>query len=343
MTRTPTTAGPGPPPSSPSTASATRLGRSSRQLQPAQEAEGQAPEPQGARLARRLDVLEVLLRRRQDRRVAEEVRQLLRRHVHQGQSARLQRRGRCRHRRRHLRRLRPRLGVARSAGRPPRQPLVHGRQGQQHGADSGVPQAARRARRRPHCSPPSPRPTRRRSTPAGTSRRSSGTWTSPTSRATTSTARAATTPGSRTAPGDQANLYKDANDPYPTDFSVDDAGEAVHRRRRQPPQADHRHPVLRPRLAAGRRRRQRTASGSRPTAPRRASSRRRPGTRGYNNLVADLPGPDRLPRRAVRRTYCYTGANGQWWSFDDAWSIGKKTGVHQVQGPAGRHDLGDVR
>ena len=45
------------------------------------------PEPQGARLPRRLDVFEVLLRRGQDGRVAQEVRQLLRRHVHQGQPA----------------------------------------------------------------------------------------------------------------------------------------------------------------------------------------------------------------------------------------------------------------
>jgi chitinase len=24
-------------------------------------------------------------------------------------------------------------------------------------------------------------------------------------------------------------------------------------------------------------------------------------------------------------TFGYTGANGQWWTFDDAWSLGQKT------------------
>ena len=24
-------------------------------------------------------------------------------------------------------------------------------------------------------------------------------------------------------------------------------------------------------------------------------------------------------------TYCSTGAGGQWWTFDDAWSLGQKT------------------
>ncbi|SDG59155.1 chitinase [Sinosporangium album] len=34
-------------------------------------------------------------------------------------------------------------------------------------------------------------------------------------------------------------------------------------------------------------------------------------------------------------TYCYTGTNGQWWSFDDAWSIQKKTEYIKAKGLLG--------
>ena len=58
------------------------------QLQPAQEAQGEVPEPEDPALARRLDVLQVLLRRGRHRRLAARSScQLLHRHVHQGQPA----------------------------------------------------------------------------------------------------------------------------------------------------------------------------------------------------------------------------------------------------------------
>ncbi|MGN9911640.1 glycosyl hydrolase family 18 protein [Phytohabitans sp. LJ34] len=34
-------------------------------------------------------------------------------------------------------------------------------------------------------------------------------------------------------------------------------------------------------------------------------------------------------------SYCYTGPGGQWWSFDDAWSIGQKTAWLKQKGLLG--------
>jgi len=49
------------------------------------------------------------------------------------------------------------------------------------------------------------------------------------------------------------------------------------------------------------------------------------GTRGYANLLAGVPNCTVYHDEQAVGTYCYTGNNGQWWTFDDAWSIGKKT------------------
>ncbi|HKN56851.1 MAG TPA: glycosyl hydrolase family 18 protein, partial [Amycolatopsis sp.] len=48
------------------------------------------------------------------------------------------------------------------------------------------------------------------------------------------------------------------------------------------------------------------------------------GTRGYANLVASVPGCTVFHDTTAVASYCYTGAGGQWWTFDDAWSIGQK-------------------
>ncbi len=34
-------------------------------------------------------------------------------------------------------------------------------------------------------------------------------------------------------------------------------------------------------------------------------------------------------------TYCYTGNGGQWWSFDDTWSIARKTAWLRSKGLLG--------
>ncbi|MEU6861534.1 glycosyl hydrolase family 18 protein [Glycomyces sp. NPDC046736] len=49
------------------------------------------------------------------------------------------------------------------------------------------------------------------------------------------------------------------------------------------------------------------------------------GTRGYANLLASVPGCTVHHDEQAGATYCYTGNGGQWWSFDDPWSIGLKT------------------
>jgi chitinase len=49
------------------------------------------------------------------------------------------------------------------------------------------------------------------------------------------------------------------------------------------------------------------------------------GTRGYANLLASVPACTVYHDTAAVATSCYTGNGGQWWTFDDAWSIGLKT------------------
>ena len=51
------------------------------------------------------------------------------------------------------------------------------------------------------------------------------------------------------------------------------------------------------------------------------------GTRGYGNLVASFPNMTVYHDEQAIATYGYTGANGQWWTFDDAWSIGAKMAI----------------
>ncbi len=48
------------------------------------------------------------------------------------------------------------------------------------------------------------------------------------------------------------------------------------------------------------------------------------GTRGYGNLMASYPNMTVHHDEQALATYGYTGQNGQWWTFDDAWSIGRK-------------------
>ncbi|ADD43811.1 glycosyl hydrolase family 18 protein [Stackebrandtia nassauensis] len=49
------------------------------------------------------------------------------------------------------------------------------------------------------------------------------------------------------------------------------------------------------------------------------------GTRGYANLKASVPGCTVHHDEQSLSTYCYTGNGGQWWTFDDPWSIERKT------------------
>ncbi len=49
------------------------------------------------------------------------------------------------------------------------------------------------------------------------------------------------------------------------------------------------------------------------------------GTRGYHNLITGVPNLTVYHDPVSVSTYGYTGGGGQWWTFDDTWSIGQKT------------------
>ncbi|MEU5048561.1 glycoside hydrolase family 18 chitinase [Streptomyces sp. NPDC021096] len=124
--------------------------------------------------------------------------------------------------------------------------------------------------------------------------------------------------------GHQGNLYADAKDPYETKFSVErtvqtylDAG------------VDPRKVVLG--LAFYGRGWQQVADGGARGVWQSAGGAapgqfpEEAGTRGYDNLLASVPNLTVHHDETTVATYGYTGAGGQWWTFDDAWSIGKKT------------------
>ncbi|NKE55819.1 chitinase [Lentzea sp. PSKA42] len=59
------------------------------------------------------------------------------------------------------------------------------------------------------------------------------------------------------------------------------------------------------------------------------------GTRGYSNLIASVPNCTIHHDTQAVATYCYTGNGGQWWSFDDTWSIQQKTAWLRGKGMLG--------
>ncbi|GII91471.1 glycosyl hydrolase family 18 protein [Sinosporangium siamense] len=134
--------------------------------------------------------------------------------------------------------------------------------------------------------------------------------------------------------GHQANLYLDPDSPYTTDFSVDKAvmhylnagvnpkkltiGLAFYGRGWQQV------------AAGGRNGEWQTAGGAAPgDFPEEA------GIRGYKNIATAVPGCTVQHDTVAIATYCYTGNGGQWWSFDDAWSIQKKTEYIKAKGLLG--------
>ncbi|MFI9205583.1 glycosyl hydrolase family 18 protein [Streptomyces sp. NPDC053048] len=134
--------------------------------------------------------------------------------------------------------------------------------------------------------------------------------------------------------GHQGNLYQDAKDPYTTKFSVEttvrtylDAG------------VDPRKVVVG--LAFYGRGWQQVADGGERGAWQPAGGAapgqfpEEAGTRGYDNLMASVPNLTVHHDEAAVATYGYTGDKGQWWTFDDAWSIGKKTAWLKSKGLGG--------
>ncbi|WP_216215373.1 glycosyl hydrolase family 18 protein [Amycolatopsis aidingensis] len=49
------------------------------------------------------------------------------------------------------------------------------------------------------------------------------------------------------------------------------------------------------------------------------------GTRGYSNLMSSVSNCSVHHDPVAVASYCYTGNGGQWWTFDDTWSIERKT------------------
>lgn len=123
--------------------------------------------------------------------------------------------------------------------------------------------------------------------------------------------------------GHQGNLYTDVDDPYPFHFSVENAVQ---------PYLD---AGVNPRkltigLAYYGRGWKEVADGGKGGEWQSANGaapgqfQEEAGTRGYSNLISSLPNCRIVHDEQAVATSCYTGNNGQWWTFDDAWSITKK-------------------
>ncbi|WP_090046865.1 glycosyl hydrolase family 18 protein [Lentzea fradiae] len=122
--------------------------------------------------------------------------------------------------------------------------------------------------------------------------------------------------------GHQGNLYPDPDDPYTTKFSVESTVQAY---------LDAGVPSRKITLGlafygrgwqnvvnGGKNGEWQAAGGAAPGQfPEEA------GTRGYANLVASVPNCTVFHDEVAVATSCYTG--NQWWTFDDAWSIARKT------------------
>ncbi|MGW3343656.1 glycosyl hydrolase family 18 protein [Nonomuraea rubra] len=134
--------------------------------------------------------------------------------------------------------------------------------------------------------------------------------------------------------GHQGNLHLDPDSPYDPDFSVEKAVDVylqagVHPRK------------ITIGLAYYGRGWQRVADGGRYGEWQQAGGaapgqfQEEAGTRGYTNLLAMVPGCTVRHDEQAVATYCFTGDGGQWWTFDDAWSIGKKTAWLRSKGLLG--------
>ncbi|MER5766918.1 glycosyl hydrolase family 18 protein [Streptomyces sp. NPDC001985] len=126
--------------------------------------------------------------------------------------------------------------------------------------------------------------------------------------------------------GHQANLHRDAQDPYPFDFSVERAVKAYTDAGVNPRKLTVGFPFygrgwkeVAP-GAAGVNGEWQTANGAAP-----GQFAEEAGIRGYQNMISSYPNMTVHHDEQSISTYGYTGANGTWWSFDDTWSIGKKT------------------
>ncbi|WP_157247299.1 glycosyl hydrolase family 18 protein [Nonomuraea typhae] len=134
--------------------------------------------------------------------------------------------------------------------------------------------------------------------------------------------------------GHQGNLYLDADSPYNPDFSVEkavnvylDAG--VNPRKLTIGLAYYGR-GWKEVAEGGKSGEWQSANGAAP-----GQFAEEAGTRGYSNLIAGVPGCTVKHDEAAVATSCFTGNGGQWWTFDDTWSIGKKTAWIKSKGLLG--------
>ncbi|KAA2260175.1 chitinase [Solihabitans fulvus] len=134
--------------------------------------------------------------------------------------------------------------------------------------------------------------------------------------------------------GHQGNLYPDPNDPYSFHFNVAGTvqkyldggvsprkltiGFAFYGRGWQGVADGGKHGVWQ------------SANGAAP-----GQFQEEAGTRGYANLIASVPNLTIYHDDVSVATYGFTGDGGQWWTFDDTWSIGKKTAWLRSKGLLG--------
>ncbi|GGQ14786.1 chitinase [Streptosporangium pseudovulgare] len=134
--------------------------------------------------------------------------------------------------------------------------------------------------------------------------------------------------------GHQGNLYADTDDPYSFHFSVENAVDVYLRAGVNPRK-------ITVGLAYYGRGWQGVADGGKSgewqsaTGAAPGQFQEEAGTRGYANLLASVPGCTVKHDEQAVATYCHTGNGGQWWTFDDAWSIGKKTAWLRSKGLLG--------
>ncbi|MFC7583126.1 glycoside hydrolase family 18 protein [Nonomuraea antimicrobica] len=134
--------------------------------------------------------------------------------------------------------------------------------------------------------------------------------------------------------GHQGNLYLDSDSPYNPDFSVEKAVDVYLQAGVNPRK-------ITIGLAYYGRGWQQVTDGGKYGEWQQANGaapgqfQEEAGTRGYSNLLAMVPGCTIRHDELAVATYCYTGNGGQWWTFDDAWSIGKKTAWLRSKGLLG--------
>ncbi|MEU9603966.1 glycosyl hydrolase family 18 protein [Streptomyces sp. NPDC048057] len=125
--------------------------------------------------------------------------------------------------------------------------------------------------------------------------------------------------------GHQANLHRDAQDPYPFDFSVERAVQTYLDAGVNPRKLTVGFPFYGrgwKDVAAGApgvNGEWQTANGAAP-----GQFAEEAGIRGYHNMMTSYPNMTVHHDPQSISTYGYTGPGGTWWSFDDTWSIGRK-------------------